>query len=166
MYRIGCDSKIVLEPGGSSTGAGRVCANPEFGAPVDVGNMSREWKNGEAAEREAAIFDCLKGDMERSVIQIPVAVDGVVMGVGKTGVAFECIQQMGGLTTDQLRWIYSSYSDEELVATGWNPSSIPNSDGDSSTHLWSELHHGCPQVEIFLSGRNSKVRSHCHPLVP
>lgn len=47
---------------------------------------------------------------------------------------------------------FSSYSEEELEATGWDPSSIPFSDGDPNTHLWSELHDGCEAVEILISG--------------
>lgn len=63
---------------------------------------------------------------------------------------------MGGLTLGQLRWIFSSYTEEELTGTGWDPASIANSDGDDSTHLWSELSTDCPEVEIKIAGPDSE----------
>ena len=133
-------------------GAGRVCANLERGTPVDIGDMSREWKDTEASVHKKFIYQCLKGDSGRSAIQIPVATDGLTVAVKKGGVSAKCVGILGGLTLDQLRWIFTSYSDEELQATGWDPTSVPCSDGDSNTHLWSELHEGCDPVEILISG--------------
>jgi ABC-type phosphate transport system substrate-binding protein len=52
----------------------------------------------------------------------------------------------------QLRWMWSSYSDEELIATGWNPASLKNNDFDSSTHKWNEFDERCPDEEIELVG--------------
>ena len=51
-----------------------------------------------------------------------------------------------------MRWIYSSYTEAELVASGWDGSALANSDGDDSTHLWSELSADCPEVEIKIAG--------------
>merc|ERR1712194_392039 len=50
-----------------------------------------------------------------------------------------CIQKLAseGMSDDTLRWVYSS--------------SILNSDGDDSTHLWSEIDPECPAEEITLS---------------
>eukprot|EP00957_Ditylum_brightwellii_P043276 3279504-Ditylum_brightwellii.AAC.1 len=59
---------------------------------------------------------------------------------------------IGGLTFDQIRWIYSSFSEAELVQGGWDPSSVKNSDNDPSTHLWSELDSRCAPVEIHITG--------------
>ena len=52
------------------------------------------------------------------------------------GDAATCIEMLGkdGLTFDQIRWIFISYTEEELTATGWNPKSI-DSNGDDLTHL-------------------------------
>jgi len=63
---------------------------------------------------------------------------------------------LGGLTLDQLRWIFSSYTALELEATGWNPDSLANSDGDDATHLWSELSADCPELEIKIAGPDSE----------
>jgi phosphate transport system substrate-binding protein len=48
--------------------------------------------------------------------------------------------------------MWSSYSDEELVATGWNPYSLKNNDFDSTTHTWNELDERCANEEIELVG--------------
>ena len=72
------------------------------------------------------------------------------------GAGDSCIQSLGGLTIDQLRWIFSSYTEAELEASGWNPDSIANSDGDDSTHLWSELSPDCAEVEIKIAGPDSE----------
>merc|ERR1719245_1473545 len=66
--------------------------------------------------------------------------DGCVHGLMKNG-----------LTDDQIRWIYSNYDEAQLIASGWDPSALANSDGDDSTHLWSEIDANCPVAEIMLS---------------
>lgn len=58
----------------------------------------------------------------------------------------------GGLTVDQLRWMFSSYSMNQLLHSGLSPDAIPFSDGDDNTHLWSELHENCSKTEIVLAG--------------
>lgn len=141
-----------METGGSSGGAGRVCANREKGSPVDIGGMSRGWKEEEAKESMGFLYDCLKGDTERSTIQVPVALDGVTVATGLRSSAGECIEFLGGLTVDQLRWMFSDYNEAQLEATGWDVASIKNSDGDPSTHLWSELDERCKPLEIAIAG--------------
>jgi phosphate transport system substrate-binding protein len=48
--------------------------------------------------------------------------------------------------------MWSSYSDEKLVATGWNPACLKNNDYDTLTHKWNELDERCPDEEIQLVG--------------
>lgn len=148
---------VEIAKGGSSNGAGRVCGNLERGAPTDVGNMSREWKSSEATvdEKQDFLYHCLKGDQDRSAIQIDVARDGMAVVVKRNGPARKCIDILGGLTMDQLRWMFTSYSDSELEETGWDPSCLQNSDGNSNTHLWSELDSRCDEVEIRIAGSDS-----------
>ena len=63
-----------------------------------------------------------------------------------------CIQQMGGLTVAQLRWIFSAETAAELTTAGLDMSSVtPNGDNDDSTHKWSELNANCPDAEIVLA---------------
>ena len=106
-----CDVEITVEGGGSSNGAGRVCGEEERGTPVDIGDMSREWKDTEAVERDGYVYECLVGDTTRSAIQVDVAIDGLTVAVSHDGYASDCIALLGGLTTDQLRWIFSSYDE-------------------------------------------------------
>ena len=158
IYKLACDVNFVeIGKGGSSNGAGRVCANLERGAPTDVGTMSREWKSSEAAvdKKQDFLYHCLQGDQDRSAIQIDVARDGVAVAVHRNGPARKCINILGGLTMDQLRWMFTSYSDSELEETGWDPSCLQNSDGNSATHLWSELDSRCDEIEIRIAGRDS-----------
>merc|ERR1712194_443327 len=65
----------------------------------------------------------------------------------------ECLHDLidHGLTDHQIRWIYSNYSEEQLVASGWDASALENSDGDDSTHKWSEIDGNCPDEEILIS---------------
>ena len=64
VYDNSCgDTSITVEGGGSSSGAGRVCANSEKGTPVDIGDMSRDWKSSEADRNsDGYTMSCLKGD--------------------------------------------------------------------------------------------------------
>ena len=80
-----------------------MCANLDKGEPVEIGNMSREWKDSEAAVSDGDLYRCLKGDTGRSAIQISVAIDGMVVSTKKNGVASRCIEMLGGLSVDQVR---------------------------------------------------------------
>ncbi|KAG7354798.1 phosphate binding protein [Nitzschia inconspicua] len=152
IYSTFCDVTISAEGGGSGNGASRVCGDESKGTPVEIGDMSREWKESEAAEHDGFLYECIIGDTSRSAIQVDVGIDGLTVAVAHNGVASECINILGGLTTDQLRWIYSTYDENELEASGWDPSSVPNSDKNSETHLWNELHNGCSKEEIRIAG--------------
>ena len=157
-YKEACPKvgDIAVEGGGSSAGAGRVCANEDKGVPVDIGDMSREWTTEEASANDEHVFQCLMGDTARSAIQIDVAIDGLTVTTQANGAGTDCIKNLGGLTTDQLRWIYSSCNETELAATGWDPASIDHSDGNHSTHLWSELSDECAAEEIKIAGADDQ----------
>ena len=73
-------------------------------------------------------------------------------GAPEASVASRCMEEIGALTLPQLRWIFSSFSDDELIGDGWDPNSISNSDGDPTTHLWSEISAACEPVEIVIAG--------------
>jgi len=153
LYSLGCDVNIEQGAGGSSAGANRVCGNHEAGESIDIGNMSRDWKESEASPRDGSfVHDCLIGDAHKSSVQIDVALDGMAVVVPRNGAGYSCVQILGGLTRDQLRWIYSSYDEVRLVNTGWDQSSLKNSDGNPATHLWSELDDRCDPEEIILTG--------------
>jgi len=152
MYEIGCDVKVNAEGGGSSGGADRVCGGGD--GPVDIGMMSRDWKPNEAKTERSLSFSyqCVDFDTTRSAVQIPVAIDSLAVATSRSGIAQECIEKIGGLSPDQLRWIFSNYSTKKLEESGWDSSSVPNSDGDDSTHLWSELSSDCASTEILIGG--------------
>jgi ABC-type phosphate transport system substrate-binding protein len=131
-----------------------VCADKNKGDSVAIGSMSREWEKKEGLVRSDTpyVYDCQVGDKTRSVINVDIAKDGIALIVKKGGIADDCQQLLGGFTIDQLRWIYSSYSEDQLEQTGWDPASVPKSDGDSSTRRWSELDPRCAPVQIKITG--------------
>lgn len=153
MFKVGCPGSVNLESGGTSAGAARLCGDLEQGKPVDIGNMSREWKDSEAQGRKLEfIHDCLQGDERRSAIEVDVALGGVAIVLPLNGVGHGCIDTLGGLSKDQLRWIFSSYNEAQLEETGWDPTSLKNSDGNLDTHMWSELDARCEHRPIYLAG--------------
>jgi ABC-type phosphate transport system substrate-binding protein len=139
---------ISVEGGGSSAGGGRVCANSARGTPVDVGTMSRAWRGSEASTVDNWNFQCKVGDTSRKVTRVEVAVDGITVVTKKNGIGDKCITLMGGLTQDQLRWIYSSYTIAQLQQTGWKNPLVSG----ATDNLWSSLNKGCQASEINLSG--------------
>ncbi|MEC9173620.1 MAG: substrate-binding domain-containing protein, partial [Candidatus Thermoplasmatota archaeon] len=151
-YDADCSgSDITVEGGGSSSGAGRVCANSEKGTPVDIGDMSREWKTTEADRgADGYTMSCLKGDTSRKAVQIVVAYDGLSVVMKKGGVAEACVNALGGLTPDQLRYIFSGNTTVELAANGWDSSSLGNPDGDEIRE-WSDLSSDCDTDAIVLA---------------
>jgi ABC-type phosphate transport system substrate-binding protein len=157
IYELKCKVVFSMEGGGSSNGAKRVCGNSDHGSDVDIGNLSREWKTKEAVQRgDGYLYDCVIGN-NHTAIQIPVAFDGLTVVANYDGAANDCVQILGGLSTDQLRWLYSNYTEDQLQNTGWDPSSIRNSDGDSSTRRWNEIDGRCQSDEIRLSGPGGEV---------
>ena len=144
-YQENCEGvTITVESGGSGGGAGRVCANSAKGTPVDIGDMSRDWKGTEADRRDDGFtMDCLAGDTSRSARQIQVAIDGLSVVMKKGGAADVCVNtHLGGLTVDQLRWMFSNEAD-----TGYTPA---NDDGDAIKE-WSDLSADCGAAEIVLA---------------
>ena len=151
-YDAACPGiSITVEGGGSSSGAGRVCANSEKGTPVEIGDMSRDWKSSEADRAfDGYTMSCLKGDTTRKAIQVEVAKDGLSAVMKKGGDAESCVNSLGGLTVDQLRWIFSSKPATELAADGWDSSSLANADSDE-TREWSDLSSDCADAQIAVS---------------
>jgi phosphate transport system substrate-binding protein len=160
IYSLVCPAKIPVEGGGSSVGVARVCGNKDRGYPVDIGTMSRDWKQSEAKEHHEYVYECLEGDTSRSAIKVDVAYDGMTIILPKGGDGDQCLSILGGFTVDQLRWIFSSYSDADLADTGWDPTSILNSDNNPTTHKWSELDSRCSDTEIRLAGDKINEGTH------
>lgn len=153
IYMVMCPKiKIRVEGGSSSQGAARVCDTSTELSRVDVGGMSRDWKETEGTTTNGYEFKCVGSD--RSAIQVQIAIEGLMVTVKRDGVAARCIEKLGGLTTDQLRWMYSSFDEDHLRQQGWDSDSVPNSDGNQNTHLWSELldDPDCPTTDIRISG--------------
>jgi ABC-type phosphate transport system substrate-binding protein len=76
---------ITVTAGGSSVGAKDVCAGT-----VDIGMMSREFKDTEAKpDGTTGSFTCVSGG--KKVTQIAVAADGIIIIAKKNGNAAKCI---------------------------------------------------------------------------
>jgi len=161
-YKTNCTESnvtVAWELGGSSVGAKRVCGDPSY-APAQIGTMSRTFNPREAAlQSDGYTYNCLIGDTTRSVAQFVAFYDAVVLIVDSNDTSVtSCIEKLGCLTSDQIRWMYSNYTEAELIATGWNASSLSNSDGSDATHLWSELNATCPAIEIAIAGTDTVGR--------
>mmetsp|Transcript_15767 Transcript_15767/g.22516 ORF Transcript_15767/g.22516 Transcript_15767/m.22516 type:complete len:381 (-) Transcript_15767:145-1287(-) len=158
---------VFWELDGSGVGAKRVCG---VGAPVEIGTMTRNFNEKpfgvfnvtEAAKQEDGYtYNCLQGDTTRVVAQMPAFYDAVAVIVNSdeqsTSDALTvagCIKKLGCLSADQLRWMFSNYTMDQLHQSGWSHDALLNSDGKDDTHLWSELDAECPAMEIALAGTN------------
>jgi ABC-type phosphate transport system substrate-binding protein len=145
---------VTVEGGGSSIGARRVCNRTDAGSAVDIGNMSREWNvPSEVNVTGPFKYICNQGTKTRTVTQVEVAIDGLTIVLVNGGLVAQCLRKLPGrgFTIDQLRWIYSNYTQAQLIASGWKATALNNSDGNDATHKWSELSSTCPSVEIKLA---------------
>lgn len=168
-------AEFLVEGGGSSSGARRVCAQDlgDGETPVSVGSLSRSWQASEAVPRtsdaDAWQYDCVGSD--RSVLQVLVGYDGLSLVVASGSVADVCLRSIQGLNLDQLRWIFSDFTDEQLQRTGWDASQVPDSTGNAQLRTWRELGNPefCPDQAIVLAGpdpvrtvpRSTSFGSHC-----
>jgi hypothetical protein len=107
-YKSWCsDTHLILEevPCSSSCGARRVCSvgQTDYGeTPLDVGTLSRPWRELEATSNNGFLYQCAESD--REIVSIDAAMFVLAFAVGTGGVAHECIEILGGLTLDQLRY--------------------------------------------------------------
>jgi ABC-type phosphate transport system substrate-binding protein len=113
-----------------------------------VGTMSRQWRGSEASTVDNWNFNCKLGDTTRKVKRVEVAVDGITVVVKKNGIGDKCVTALGGLTQNQLRWIYSSYTIAQLLQSNWKNELVAG----KTDNLWSTLSTKCESSEINLSG--------------
>ena len=156
VYTTACppDTTIVVEP--HTNGTERLCSfdgetSLSNGSNLTIATVtSRKLDPSEATKlRKGFRFRCT--ETRQRLAQIEFALDALVFATTNNGTAHDCIDTLGGsLTLDQLRWMFSSLSTDELIMTGWDSSSIPNTDGDDGTFLWSELDKTCKAEEIVL----------------
>lgn len=92
--------------------------------------------------------------LSRPTVQIQVARQAMVPVVASTGSALDCVTSMGGLSMDQLRWIFTNYTKAELIAAGnWNAASaVPNDDGEEAYKTFREMFLSCSSVRVAFGG--------------
>ena len=88
---------------------------------------------------------------------MPIAMDGVTLIVARGGDADRCVQSIGGLSVAQLRWIYSDWSESDLVYSqfgGLDLSSVTPNNDDDGVREWKDLGDtsDCLDQEISLWG--------------
>ena len=163
VYRDTClTARTTIYEDTAAGAADRVCRDDDDAS--DLAMMPRQFAEDEAAvQRNGFAFRCLSENSDgesRTIHEFVVALDAVVLGTAAQGAARNCVGLLGGLSIGQVRWIYSSLSYTELMTEGWDPMAVPNSDGDDSTRLWSELDSRCAAIEInrtILVGEDSEV---------
>ena len=151
------DYTVTVAGGGSGAGASKVCSTDADS--VNIGDMSRGWKDSEATVgADGYTYSCVNTDV--TITQLVVAYDGLSVVMKKGGAADQCVTDMGGLSMAQLRWIFSDWSEEDLAnhekgGLDMN-STTPNNDGDG-VREWGDLHNStaCPDQEIKLWGADS-----------
>lgn len=156
------DAGVVdIERGGNDDAISRLCSATL--PSVDIAMLSRPVRDMEAEVKlDGITYTCNIGDTTREFVQLDVALDGLAITTLRGSDSDLCIQQIGGLSRDQLRWMFSSYSESQLLSSGWDPAAIPNSDGDPTTHLWCELlaHPSCLCNEIRIAGSVDGTQPH------
>ena len=151
VFRDTCLSRTTIIEDTTAGAADLVCRDDA----ADLAMMPRKFTADEAMQlRNGFAFRCVRedsGGFRRTIHEFVVALDAIVFGTATEGAARDCVGLLGGLSVGQLRWMYSSRTYTELVAMGWDPMSVPNSDGDDSTRLWSELDSRCVRQEVERS---------------
>jgi hypothetical protein len=76
-----------------------------------------------------------------TMFQVRVAYDAIALATINGTSTQECIESLpgGGLTLDQIRWMYSSYTLDELEANGWNTASVPLARDYGNERSWAAL---------------------------
>ena len=148
LYNLACPVRISMQATNSGDAANRLCVND-----IDIALMARDWTDEEAMHLNTKfLHECYTKNVAISSVEVEVAKDGLALVAAKGSAAANCVVVMGGLKRDQLRWIFSNYSEQELNKSGWDPASLKMSDGVPGTHLWSELDPRCEPEEIALAG--------------
>lgn len=153
------NNTVTVSLGGSTNGAKRVCGDPSSSSggttPVDIGNMSRDWKPTEATSTDGINYKCVFGNTSRSVIKQAVAIDGISIVIERGQALDACFKLLEySLTSAQLRWIFSNLTTLEVKP------SIANADGDPSTRKWIELNAGCPDQAIKIAAPSAVYGTH------
>jgi len=117
--------------------------------------VSPEYAVKSANYSDTGIWDCK--NTEGQILEVPYGHMAGAFSVKAGGETEACIQQMGGLSMGQLRWITSSLSRNSLSSNGEMPgldfsSVAPNIDIDSVPE-WSDLDASCPDEDIVLAHR-------------
>jgi phosphate transport system substrate-binding protein len=152
-YKSLCPKAIITSNASGARGAvNGGCAAPDY-VPVDVANLSRDWRNTEATTTDGVTYNCLVGNTSRQLIQLPVALDGLTMIVKKNGKLWtECLSKLpNGLSSDNIRWLFSNRTDIDQPT---------NSDTNRNSRLWSELDVGCPIKQTVIGGPGPAYGTH------
>ncbi|CAE7546571.1 sphX, partial [Symbiodinium pilosum] len=108
--------------------------------------MSRDWKDSEALLLDDGYtWECLNSKIR--VTQIQVGTDGLAVVVTKNSKAHDCLTspEVGGLTLAMLHWMFTDWTNEQLISHGLDLASVvPNDDGDGLKE-WSDLSPACPE---------------------
>lgn len=144
------DPKVTANGGGSSAGPRRGCNSSDV---VEVASMSRPWTEKEATvAADGWTYTCKIGTTPSRVFQqVDVAIDGVPIIIERlNGTAKDCFDKLPGntISSQQLRWMFTNLSTVEM-------GTVPNSDGNGETRLWSELNAGCKPLPIIVAGPSS-----------
>jgi len=117
--------------------------------------VSPEYAVKSANYSDTGLWDCK--NTAGQILEVPYGHMAGAFSVKAGGETEACLQQIGGLSMGQMRWITSSLSKNSLQTDGEMPgldfSSIaPNNDIDSIPE-WSDIDASCPDEDITLAHR-------------
>ncbi len=102
----------------------------------------------------SGLLDCPAG-YSGEILEVPIGRMAATLIVQENGDAQACISAIGGISMAQLRWILSSYSDNNLAQTTWAPglniASIAPDDDDDGIKEWSDLDSSCVEEGVHIS---------------
>lgn len=154
---VGSITRSTVCGGGSSTGASRVCIGRGSRDHVDIGTMSRDWTEPKEGMRldDGYTIECAATKLR--VTQMIVGIDGVAVVVLKGGTAHNCLTNptMGGLTLAQLRWIYTTWTDEQLQRDGVDVDSVAPNNNHNGIKEWSDFSAECDRAAIQPYGEGN-----------
>lgn len=131
-----------------------LCAGKDY-LGSHTNGVSTDYANKSANYDDTGIWDCKYSAGQ--ILEVPYGRMAGAFSIKAGGDTEACVQQMGGLSMGQLRWITSSLSRNVLKSDSEMPgldfSSIAPNDDLDLTPEWSDFDSSCPDEDIMVAHR-------------
>jgi ABC-type phosphate transport system substrate-binding protein len=155
---ISTKTSIIIKEDQEKVTTSTICKKSQNSSKIDIYMTNSPIIE---ASGTSAQFNCTNiwNTTVSSFIQVDVALDSISVIVNQSGIANDCIKILGGgLSQDQLRWIFSSDTATNLQTTGWSDVSLSKGIGSLDERRWSRLHASCSNdwISIGIPSSNSE----------